>query len=239
LTIEDIADIQKTPPKRRQLDKEGNMDLKKRIEQFKKVEYETNKDFYREMTSGQQPHTLFIGCSDSRVHAETLFQARAGELFQIRNVANLVPRAEDADAHPSVVAAIKYAVKTLQVKTIMVCGHSNCGGCAAIRKQTEHMEYLPYTRDWISQSSFLSDQIDNKYPDMKEEDKLVMLEKLNALRQLDNLMTYEFVRQRVESRKLKLQACYYDIGTGNISVYDFDEIPSGSIDGVYKIADGN
>lgn len=210
------------------------MDLKKRVEQFKEVEVEPNRDFYQELTHGQQPHTLFIGCSDSRVHAETLFQARAGELFQIRNIANIVPRAEDADAHPSAVAAIEYAVKSLHVKTIMVCGHSNCGGCAAIRKQQEHMENLPYTKDWISQSSFISDHIDCTYPDMKEEDKLVMLEKLNALRQLDNLMTYEFVRQRVESRALKLQACYYDIGTGSISVYDYGEMPSDSIYSAYQ-----
>ncbi len=66
-------------------------DLKQRLEKFKKLEHELNKDFYVALKQGQKPHTLFIGCSDSRVDAETLFQAKLGELFQIRNIANIVP----------------------------------------------------------------------------------------------------------------------------------------------------
>ncbi|NLE25318.1 MAG: carbonic anhydrase [Clostridiaceae bacterium] len=197
------------------------MDLRKRIEKFKELEYETNKDFYDELKSGQEPHTLFISCSDSRVHAEILFQANAGELFQIRNIANTVPKADEADTNLAVVSAIEYAVKALNVKNIIVCGHSDCGGCAAIRKLNEYKDNLPYTTEWISQNMFISDYIDRKYPEMNEKDRLIMLEKLNAIQQLDNLMTYEFVRQRVESKNLNLQAYYYDIGTGSVSVFDY------------------
>lgn len=200
------------------------MDLKKRIERFKELEYEFNKDFYIQLKEKQKPHTLFIACSDSRVDAETIFQATAGEIFQIRNIANIVPREEEPDNHPSVVSAIEYAVKILKVENVIVCGHSNCGGCAAIRKLEEYKKKLPYTGEWISQSITISDYIDHKYPDMKEEDKIIMLEKLNAVQQLDNLMTYDFVRQRVEAGKLNLQAYYYDIGTGSISVYDYDSV---------------
>ncbi|NLL92248.1 MAG: carbonic anhydrase [Ruminococcaceae bacterium] len=200
------------------------MDLKKRIERFKELEYEFNKDFYIKLKEGQNPHTLFIACSDSRVEAETLLQAKAGEIFHIRNVANIVPREEEPDTHPSVVSAIEYAVKILKVKNIIVCGHSNCGGCSAIRNPEGKKELLPYTWEWISQSISISDYINHKYPEMKEEDKAIMLEKLNAVQQLDNLMTYDFVRQAVESGELNLQAYYYDIGTGSISVYNYDSI---------------
>lgn len=200
------------------------MDLKKRIERFKELEYEFNKDFYIELKEKQKPHTLFIACSDSRVDAETIFQAEAGEIFQIRNIANIVPREEEPDNHPSVVSAIEYAVKILKVENIIVCGHSNCGGCTAIRKLEEYKEKLPYTSEWISQSVSISYYLDHKYPDMREKDKIIMLEKLNAVQQLDNLMTYDFVRQRVEAGKLNLQAYYYDIGTGSISVYDYDSV---------------
>ncbi len=200
------------------------MDLKKRIERFKELQYEFNKDFYAKLKEEQKPHTLFIACSDSRVDAETLFQATAGEIFQIRNVANIVPREEEPDRHPSVVSAIEYGVEILQVKNVIVCGHSNCGGCAAIRKLDECRQQLPYTAEWISQSISISDYIDHKYPDMKEADKLIMLEKLNAVQQLDNLMTYDFMRKKVESGELNLQAYYYDIGTGTISVYDYDSV---------------
>ncbi len=200
------------------------MDLKKRIEKFRELEYAFNKDFYQEIKESHTPHTLFIGCSDSRVDAETLFQAAAGEIFQIRNVGNIVPREEEPDTHPSVVSAIEYAVIVLKIKNIIVCGHSNCGGCAAMRKIDDYMEKLPYTGEWISQSITISDYIDQRYPDMKEEDKIIMLEKLNAVQQLDNLMTYDFVKQRVESGELNLQAYYYDIGTGAISVYNYDSV---------------
>lgn len=210
------------------------MDLKKKIEKFKELEYEFNKDFYLELKEGHAPHTLFIGCSDSRVDAETLFQAKAGEIFQMRNIANIVPREEEPDTHPSVVSAVEYAVQVLKVKNVIVCGHSNCGGCAAIRKLDEYKKDLPYTGEWISQSVSISNYIDLKYPEMKEEDKVIMLEKLNAVQQLDNLMTYDFVRQRVESGELNLQAYYYDIGTGSISVYNYDSVFSDMIEEITK-----
>lgn len=199
------------------------MDLKKRIEQFKESEYEVNKDFYIGLKAGQNPHTLFIGCSDSRVDAETLFQASAGELFQIRNIANIVPRQDKAADHISTVSAVEYAVKVLKVENIIVCGHSNCGGCAAIRKPAEDINNLPFTGEWISQSLPVSDYVDREYPDMSEEEKTVLLEKFNAVQQLDNLMSYDFVRQKVESGTLNLQACYYNIGSGDITVYDYEQ----------------
>ncbi len=199
------------------------MALKKRIEQFKKSEYEANKDFYIGLKAGQNPHTLFIGCSDSRVDAETLFQASAGELFQIRNIANIVPRQDKAADHISTVSAVEYAVKVLKVENIIVCGHSNCGGCAAIRKPAEDIKNLPFTGEWISQSLPVSDYVDREYPDMSEEEKTVLLEKFNAVQQLDNLMSYDFIRQKVESGTLNLHACYYDIGSGNITVYDYEQ----------------
>ncbi len=205
------------------------MNLKERIERFKELEHAFNKDFYSKLEKGQKPHTLFIGCSDSRVDAETLFQAEAGEIFHMRNIANIVPREEEPGTHPSAVSAIEYAVKILEVENVVVCGHSNCGGCAALRHLEEYSEELPYTGEWLAQSASISEYIDFKYPDMKEEDKLVMLEKLNAVQQLDNLMTYDFVRERFEAGKLNLQAYYYDIGTGAISVYDYDSVFSDMI----------
>lgn len=197
-------------------------DLKQRLEKFKKLEHELNKDFYVALEQGQKPHTLFIGCSDSRVDAETLFQAKLGELFQIRNIANIVPRADLVDDYPSSASALEYAVKVLQVENIAVCGHSKCGGCAALQKLDEHKSDLPYVAEWLSQSSSLVEYIDSKYPDLDEAEKSRLLEKLNVVQQLNNLMTYDFVARRVKSGQLKLQAYYYDIGTGEVAVYDYE-----------------
>ncbi|HQB60473.1 MAG TPA: carbonic anhydrase [Spirochaetota bacterium] len=199
-------------------------DLKERIEKFTELEHAFNKDFYKKLETRHAPHTLFIGCSDSRVEPETLFQSEPGEFFQMRNIANIVPREEEPDTHPSTVSAIGYAVQELKVKNIIVCGHSKCGGCAALRKLKDYKKKYPYTGEWLMQSISISNYIDEEYPDMKENDKIIMLEKLNAVQQLDNLMTYDFVRQKVKSKKLNLQAYYYDIGNGTVSVYDYDSV---------------
>ena len=203
--------------------------LKERIEKFTEIEHAFNKEFYEKLETRHNPHTLFIGCSDSRVEPETLFQAEAGEIFQMRNIANIVPREEEPDTHPSAVSAIEYAVQMLKVQNIIVCGHSKCGGCAALRKLKDYKKKYPYTGEWLSQSVSISNYIDEEYPDMKESDKIVMLEKLNAVQQLDNLMTYDFVRQKVKAKKINLQAYYYDIARGTISVYDYDSVLSNII----------
>ncbi|MFY9262206.1 MAG: carbonic anhydrase [Actinomycetaceae bacterium] len=206
------------------------MDLKKRIERFTDLEYGLKKDFYIELNKGQNPHTLFIGCSDSRIRAESLLHAEAGEIFHIRNIANIVPREEEPGTHPSVVSAIEYAVKILEVKNIVVCGHSNCGGCAAIWKIDEYRDNLPYTMEWITQSISIAQYIDFKYPNMSETVKAIMLEKLNAIQQLDNLMTYDFIKEKFDSGQLHLEAYYYDIGHGTVATYEYNSVFSDIIE---------
>lgn len=198
------------------------MDLQERLSKFKEVEYELNKDYYLKIKDGQNPHTLFISCSDSRVDAETILQAKAGEIFQIRNVANIVPRKEEANNHPSVVSAVEYAVKVLNVDHIVVCGHSNCGGCKGMMDYQKTLKDLPYTGEWITQSVSISSYIMEAYPDRSEEEKAVMIEKLNAIQQLDNILTYKFIKEAYEKGDLDLKAYYYDIGTGIVKVYDYD-----------------
>lgn len=198
------------------------MDLKERLEQFREQEYELNKEKYENLKDSQDPHTLFISCSDSRVDAETILQAAPGEVFQIRNVANIVPREEEPDTHPSVVSAVEYAVNVLKVHNVVVCGHSNCGGCAGMHHIDEYKKTLPYTSEWISQSVSIFEYIKENYPNKTNHEKQVMLEKLNAIQQLDNLLTYDFVREAYENGDINLQAYYYDIGSGIISVYDYN-----------------
>ena len=98
-----------------------------------------------------------------------------------------------------------------------------------MRKLDDHKESLPYTSEWISQSLSISDYISQEYPEMKEEDRIILLEKLNAIQQLDNLMTYDFVKERVEAGEVKLQTFYYDIGSGDITAYDYENKFSGII----------
>lgn len=199
------------------------MPLNKHLENFKRLEHEPNVEFYQSLQNEQQPHTLFIGCSDSRVHAEKLLQANPGEIFHIRNIANIVPREEVKDNHSSVVSAIEYAIVSLGVENVVVFGHSNCGGCAALMDLDHYKETFPYTAEWISQSEHVRDRVVEKFGDYPKESQLEILEKLNAIQQLDNLMTYSFVRNRVYANELHLYACYYNIATGEILEYKYNE----------------
>lgn len=106
--------------------------LEKRLKQFQEVDFKFHEELFHDLIEKQETHTLFIGCSDSRVNAELLFQALPGELFQLRNIANIVPHQNNSDRQSSTLSVIEYAVKVLKVATIIICGHSNCGGCRAL-----------------------------------------------------------------------------------------------------------
>ncbi len=198
------------------------MDLSTRLKQFKAAEYDVNKEKYERIVSTQNPHTLFITCSDSRIDVEKMMQADPGEIFHIRDIANIVPREREPEEHISIVAAIEYAVKVLTVDNIVVCGHSNCGGCAALMNIQNYEEKLPHTAEWLRQSLPLRDYVRGKYHEESEAEQLLLLEKLNVFQQLVNIMTYSFVREKVTAGELKLTGLYFDIATGVVSVYGYD-----------------
>ena len=197
--------------------------LYKALKQFKEQDYKENKDLYESLSEVQTPHTLFVGCSDSRVSPERLLQAYPGEIFHIRNIANIVPPAGQSVKYASTTSAIEYAVEVLNVKNIIICGHSNCGGCAASINPPENIEELPYTSIWISQLESLRLQVSKELPDEEMTVKANRLEKLNVIQQLSNLMTYENIRDRVEKNQLTLNGWHYSIGDGVISIFNEEE----------------
>ncbi len=201
----------------------GYMNIKERLKQFKETEYDVNKEKYEKIVSSQNPHTLVITCSDSRIDVEKIMQADPGEIFHIRNVANIVPRAKKPKEHADIISALEYGVKVLEVENIVVCGHSNCGGCGAMLNVHGYEETLPYTSEWIKQSVLLADCVKEKYPDKSEKEQATILEKLNVLQQLDNLMIYDFVKEKVEAGKLELLGLYFDLNTGIVSECRYDE----------------
>ncbi|NLZ70402.1 MAG: hypothetical protein GX907_03615, partial [Clostridiaceae bacterium] len=119
--------------------------------------------------------------------------------------------------------AIEYAVKVLKVENIVVCGHSNCGGCAALMHIQDYEERLPYTSEWIRQIILLRDRIIEKYPEKSEEEQAALLERLNVVQQIDNLMTYDFVRRNVEMGVLRLMGFFFNLATGIVSEYVYDK----------------
>ena len=116
---------------------------------FNNNEYKRYSELFKKMGAGQNPHTLFIGCSDSRVVPSLITKTLPGELFVVRNIANLVPPYRNVSEFLATTSAIEYAVNILSVKNIVVCGHSNCGGCRALYMADEDLKDIPHTKKWL------------------------------------------------------------------------------------------
>jgi carbonic anhydrase len=166
--------------------------------------------------SGQQPEVMVIGCCDSRVSPEVIFDAHPGELFVLRNVANLVPPYSPTGFTHGVSAAIEFAVMGLKVKYIIVMGHSLCGG---IRAFVEHQKQ-PAARDfidkWMSLIAPAAQALENNGD---RSAFLTRLEQASVIATLDNLKTFPWVRERVETKQLQLIGAYFDVATGALSAY--------------------
>jgi carbonic anhydrase len=173
--------------------------------------------------SGQSPKVMLIGCCDSRVSPEVIFDARPGEVFVVRNVANLVPPyAPDGEYHGTS-AALEFAVQQLRVAHIIVLGHARCGGIRAFasRNLPDQKPLSPgdFIGKWISQLETVEGA---KAPAKGQsiDDYVAMLEVSSLRNQLKNLRSFPCVNILEGRGKIQLHACHFDIATGQLSVYD-------------------
>jgi len=170
---------------------------------------------------GQNPNVLFIGCSDSRVLPELIVNSRPGDMFILRNVGNFVPPYEgDNDFHGSS-AAIEYAVSVLNVKDVIVCGHSHCGACEALYNDFTNEPYLQHVRKWLELGRKAKEYVSSiSLKDDTKKDILRMTEKISIKYQLENLLTYPEIHKKVQSNELEIHGWYYKIENGSIEFYD-------------------
>jgi carbonic anhydrase len=174
-----------------------------------KQKFEADRAFYQSLAEAQHPKILWIGCSDSRVVPSLITGANPGTLFEVRNIANIVPPANAPEV--SVGAAIEFAILQLGIGDIVVCGHTGCGGVQAMVARSRLSE--PHLKSWIGYGRIGSSAT---------VDEAV---KANTLAQRDNLFTYPFVRERVETGELAVHGWLYDMVTGDLLAYD-DELAS-------------
>ncbi len=191
------------------------------VVEFRKTDFEEHKTLFKQISDGQDPHTLFIGCSDSRVVPNFITKTLPGEIFVIRNVANIVPVYQDTGDFLGITSAIEYAVQALHVENIVVCGHSNCGGCAALFKTDEALSHLPHTRNWLKLSSAVRERVLEILPPGGDPAaREWMAEQLNIVEQLKHLLTYPYIESRYREGTLKLIGWHYLIETGEIFSYN-------------------
>lgn len=182
---------------------------------FRKKVLARERDFLHRLASeGQSPDAMYIGCSDSRVVPELLTSSAPGDIFVIRNVANLVPPLENADA--SVGAALDYAVEHLRVQHMIVCGHYGCGGVKGLMDPHPHFEGMPSLAEWLA--PIHSTVMEAQYPDPAHWWRHAV--ERNVVRQLANLMTFPKVAKAWEEDRLEVHGWVYDLYTFNLHVYD-------------------
>jgi carbonic anhydrase len=176
---------------------------------------------FRELAeTGQSPQIMVIGCSDSRVSPEVIFDANPGELFVVRNVANLVPPYAPDGAQRAVSAALEFAVMALKVKDIVVLGHAQCGGIRAYAEPGKPLSPGDFIGKWMELIAPAADKIGGPEKFTAMADYLTALERQSIVTTLDNLMTFPCVKILVERGKLRLHAAYFAVRTGLLSVRD-------------------
>jgi carbonic anhydrase len=175
---------------------------------------------FRELAAkGQAPEIMVIGCADSRVSPEVIFDARPGELFVVRNVANLVPPYSPDGAYHGVSAALEFAVLALEVKHIVVLAHGRCGGVRAFAERAAPLSSGDFIGNWISLLAPVAAALERREGEAFDA-YLRRLEQASAVRTLDTLMSFPYVRARVEHGVLVLHAGFFDVATGLLSVLD-------------------
>lgn len=175
---------------------------------------------YRELAeAGQTPQIMVIGCCDSRVSPEVIFDARPGELFVVRNVANIVPPyAPDGQAH-GVSAALEFGVAALKVTHIVVLGHAQCGGVKAFAQDAEPLTPGDFIGKWMRLMAPAAEKVGPR-GNRSATDYIERLEQANVVNSLDNLMTFPSLRKLIERGGVRLHGAYFGVATGDLSVLD-------------------
>ncbi len=178
--------------------------------------------YSRLVTNGQTPKTMLIGCSDSRVDPAILTGASPGELFIVRNVANLVPPCEPSrSGFHGTSSALEFAVTGLKVENIIILGHRQCGGIRALMQGPAVGGGHSFIGQWMKIADSARQLVLTEYPDADEETKIRFAE-MEALKvSLRNLRTFPFVQEAIESRKMNVFAVYFDLEQGQL--WELDE----------------
>src|ERR1700712_5763692 len=188
---------------------------------FMSGRYVDERERYRMLAEeGQSPSTLVIACSDSRAAPETIFDAGPGELFVIRNVANMVPPYEPDGHFHATSAALEFAVQSLKVKDIVVMGHGRCGGIrAALDPSAEPLSPGDFIGRWMSLVSSAAEQIQSNDV-MTVTERQTALERVSIRNSIANLRSFPDIRLLEEEGRLHLHGAWFDISTGELGVMD-------------------
>ena len=197
------------------------------FQNFKRTYFQSDKsDEYQALVNfGQNPETLIIACSDSRIEPAILTNSNPGDFFAIRNVAALIPPYNNDGKLRGISAAIEYAVQALMVKHIVVLGHSGCGGVEALatgdlrNAAGENFEFLHH---WLRIGQKAKQLIDEKCSGHEQGTKITLLEQASIIVSLQNLLTFPWIDEKCQTGTLQIHGWYFDMKAGDLREYDFE-----------------
>jgi carbonic anhydrase len=191
-------------------------DLRDRYHRFKFRHFTPNQEHYEELASeGQHPDTMVVSCCDSRCDPETIFSAMPGELFVVRNVANLVPPFETSGKYHGVSAALEFAALTLRVKDIVVLAHSGCGGVqACIDHDAIRQTEAQFIVNWMSLLEDSRERLTKELAGKSHDELSAAMEQETVRTSLKNLRTFPCIQILERKGRLSLHGAYFNIKTG-------------------------
>lgn len=182
------------------------------------------KDFYNQLVvEGQKPKIMLISCSDSRVDPSMMFNCLPGDLFVVRNVANLVPPYQHDGTYHGTSAALEYGVTALEVNHIIILGHTHCGGIKSLF-DTPHQHHKKksdsFITKWMELARPAYKKVITNYRTEPLEIKTTLCEQYTLVHSLDNLKTFPWIHKRIKEGTLQIHAWYFDLATGLIHMYN-------------------
>jgi carbonic anhydrase len=179
---------------------------------FRAGAYAEQAELYQKLGQGQDPDIMLIGCADSRAEPSDIFNAAPGQMFVVRNVANLVPPYQPNGGLHGVSAALEFAVNILKVKIIVVMGHGGCGGVSASLTKNDNPLIGEFVAPWVK----LLDEARERVLESKPVNPQFALELEGIETSIENLMTFPFVREKVEAGTLELHGAWFAIKHGEL-----------------------
>ncbi|MFC4763204.1 carbonic anhydrase [Dyella koreensis] len=187
------------------------------FDHFRRHVFPEQRELFKKLATGQSPHTLFITCADSRVMPEMIFSALPGEIFVYRNIGNIVP--PYAQHVSGVVAAIEYAVKVLQVRHVVICGHSDCGAMKALQAPAK-ISHMPSVAAWLKHADVARYVVAENCPGLQGDDALKRLIEENVVGQLEHLRTLPAVAAAMANGSVSIHGWVYDIEHAELRMFD-------------------
>jgi carbonic anhydrase len=189
------------------------------IVDFRKSLTEESRALFAKLALGQKPDALFIVCSDSRVAPNFFASTNPGDLFVLRNVGNLIPPATSETHDNCALAAIEFALYSLNVSDIILCGHSECGAMHALNQGIDSL-CCPHLKSWLKYGEKSLERVKEGFtinPSLSEQNQI---SQVNVLQQLEHIASYPFVQERLAKKKLRLHGWWFDIAKADVYCYE-------------------